>query len=334
MSAIDFYRLSSDQKREVYSEIMKQLPLPAVSIEKDWWVVQTIALVFRMSTTPHLVFKGGTSLSKAWGIIDRLSEDVDLALSREFLGFSGNISATQVTKLRDASFRFISGKFLPELRDSFHISGFHDVEIDLIEVESPDQDPVKIAVRYPSVTEKNQYVLPQVVLEIGSRSMLEPYSLREFCSFVGEKFAEQPFADDKISVPCVNPERTFLEKLFLLHEEFQRPPEKIRVMGLSRHLFDIYKIWQTGYARIALNNPELYRTLVDHRKRFTKLSGVNYSSHFPPYLNPIPPVHLMALWEADYKTMKQQMIYGDALPFQDLIAGLESAVTEINKLSF
>jgi len=105
MSAIDFYKLSADQKRDVFSEITKLIPIPPSSIEKDWWVVQTIAIVFRMSAAPYLVFKGGTSLSKAWGIIDRLSEDVDLALSREFLGFPGNISATQVTKLRDASFQ-------------------------------------------------------------------------------------------------------------------------------------------------------------------------------------------------------------------------------------
>lgn len=329
-----FYSLPDSEKLLVYERVYEEINLPPVSIEKDWWVVQTIALVFRMSAAPHLVFKGGTSLSKAWGIIDRFSEDVDLALSREFLGFSGNISATQVTKLRDASFGYISGKFLPELRESFHASGFHNMEIDMIDVESPDQDPVKIAVRYPSVAEQNHYVLPQVILEIGSRSMLEPFSNREFCSFVGEKFAGQPFADDKISVPCVNPERTFLEKLFLLHEEFQRPPEKIRVKGLSRHLYDIYKIWHTSYASIALNNPELYRTLVEHRKRFTKLSGVNYTLHFPPHLNPLPPSHLIAAWEADYKIMTQQMIYGKALPFQDLIEGLESVVSEINKLSF
>jgi len=172
-----------------------------------------------------------------------------------------------------------------------------------------------------------------VVLEIGSRSMLEPSSVREFCSFVGEKFKEQPFADNKISVPCVNPERTFLEKLFLLHEEFQRPAEKIRVKGLSRHLYDIYKIWNTEYASIALNNPELYRTLVEHRKRFTKLSGVDYSSHFPPNLNPIPPASLLDAWEADYKNMKQEMIHGDAWTFEDLISGLKSVVAEINKLS-
>jgi hypothetical protein len=89
---MNFYSLPDSEKLLIYTQLYEDIKLPPVSIEKDWWVVQTIYLVFRMSAAPHLVFKGGTSLSKAWGIIDQLSEDADLALSREFLGFSGNNS--------------------------------------------------------------------------------------------------------------------------------------------------------------------------------------------------------------------------------------------------
>lgn len=119
MSAIAFYQLQGQDKSRIFNEIHEDLPIPPASIEKDWWVVQTLALVFQTSAAPHLVFKGGTSLSKAWGIIERFSEDVDLALSYEFLGFSANSSRTQITKLRDASFKYISETFLPELRQVF-----------------------------------------------------------------------------------------------------------------------------------------------------------------------------------------------------------------------
>ncbi len=334
MSAINFHQLVRDDKIRIFSEIQKQISIPPASIEKDWWVVQTLAVVFGMEAASHLVFKGGTSLSKAWGIIERFSEDVDLALSYEFLGFSENISPTQVGKLRDVSFQYISGKFLPELREGFSRNGFAGVQIELTGVESPDQDPVKIAIQYPSVTTQSQYILPQVVLEIGSRAMRDPYTNREFCSFVGERYAGQPFADSNISVPCVNPERTFLEKLFLLHEEFQRPVEKIRVKGLSRHLYDIYRIWQEGYGEIALENPVFYASVVNHRKRFTKLGGVDYHSHFPPKLNPIPPDHLLKAWEDDYKTMQQEMIYGEKLPFAELMTEILKIVEGINSLKF
>ncbi len=329
---MEFYRLPKTEKQLIFKQIHEDIPIPDASIEKDWWVVQTLSLVFQTSAAPHLVFKGGTSLSKAWGIIERFSEDVDLALSYEFLGFSVNSSRTQITKLHDASFKYISETFLPELRQVFQVNGFADVEIDLTEVESPDQDPVKVLIKYPSVTEKSRYILPEVKLEIGSRTMREPFTKRSFSSLMGEKYAGRSFADQPITIPCVNPERTFLEKLFLLQEEFQRPVEKIRVERLSRHLYDIYRIWNAGYAEKVLENQELYRSIVTHRERFTRLHGVNYSFHYPPNLNPLPPSEYLAAWEADYKTMQQQMIYGEDISFTKLMTELKAIVQILNKL--
>jgi hypothetical protein len=270
MTALKFFQLTTEEKSEIINEIQRGTPLPPASIEKDWWVVQTLALVFQMEAAPYLVFKGGTSLSKAWGIIERFSEDVDLALSREFLGFSGTISRTQVGKLRDASFKYISETFLPELQESFIENGFEGVTVELTEVESPDQDPVNILITYPTVVAKSEYIKPQVKLEIGSRSLLEPFTNRHFCSFIGDKFAGRSFADEKITIPCVNPERTYLEKLFLLHEEFKRPANEIRVDRMSRHIYDIEKISKTDYSGIAMSDRKLYRSLVEHREHFMR----------------------------------------------------------------
>jgi len=334
MQKTNFYNLPDREKLLLFTQVKEDIQLPLPSIEKDWWVVLTLALVFKMEAAPHLVFKGGTSLSKAWGIIERFSEDVDLSLSREFLGFGGKISRTQVGKLRDASFQYISQSFLQELRDAFHNNGFEGVEIDLTEVKTPDQDPVNIAIRYPSVVEKSDYVLPPVKLEIGSRFMLEPFTERQFCSLVGQKFAGHPFADENITIPCVNPERTFLEKLFLLHEEFKRPEKEIRVKQMSRHIYDIQKIHKTEFSKIAMENTELYKSLVEHREHFMRWGGVDYSTHFPPYLNPVPPEHLLAAWETDYKTMQEQMIYGESLPFKKLIEELRSITETINNIEF
>jgi len=331
---MNFYNLPDKEKKAIVAQVYEDVPLPQASIEKDWWVVQTLALVFQMEAAPHLVFKGGTSLSKAWGIIERFSEDVDLALSREFLGFSGTISRTQVGKLRDASFKYISESFLPELRESFKKNGFDGVALELTEVESPDQDPVNILITYPTVVEKSEYVLPQVKLEIGSRSLLEPFTNRQFYSFIGDRFAGRPFADEKITVACVNPERTYLEKLFLLHEEFKRPAADIRVDRMSRHIYDIQKISKTEYAGIAMANKELYKSLVDHRKHFMRWGGVDYTTHYPQNLNPVPPEQLLAAFEADYKTMQGQMIYGESLPFSKLIEELKAITDTFNQIDF
>lgn len=308
--------------------------MPPAAIEKDWWVVQTLKIVFQMKAAPYLIFKGGTSLSKAWGIIDRFSEDIDLGLSREFLGFSGKISRTQVGKLRDASYKYISETFLPELREAFKQNGYKDTKMDLIEVKSPDQDPVRIAIEYPSFTHPNKYINPRVIVETGSRAMREPFTYRQFCSFVGIIFIGQPFADPKINIPCVNPERTYLEKLFLLHEEFQRPNKKIRVKRLSRHLYDILQIANTGYAERAMNDRELYMNIVKHREQFSRLGGVDYRTHFPPNLKPIPPDDILTLWEKDYKTLQNEMIYGKSLPFDQLIDEIRKIVKQINQTKF
>jgi len=83
-------QLSITDKQAIFNEVSAQINLPSAAIEKDWWVVRTLELVFASSIAPHTVFKGGTSLSKAWNIIDRFSEDIDLALDRRFLGgYSG-----------------------------------------------------------------------------------------------------------------------------------------------------------------------------------------------------------------------------------------------------
>src|ERR1019366_7027970 len=138
---------------------------------------------------------------------------------------------------------------------------------------------------------------------------------------VDDAYPSSDFAEPPITVPTVNPERTFLEKLFLLHEEFQRPAERVRTGDyLSRHLYDIVKVSKTSFAEKALLTPELYQTIVAHRCRFNPVPGVDYSLHKPQSLNPVPIAAVLAAWEADYKTMREEMIYDlNAPSFEQLM---------------
>lgn len=112
--SIKFLTLNREDRQEIFNEIFRQKNLSPVAIEKDWWVVQTLRLVFDMEVAESLVFKGGTSLSKAWGMIERFSEDIDLALDRKYLGFEGtHLGKNQVDKLRRASHQFIRDIFFP-----------------------------------------------------------------------------------------------------------------------------------------------------------------------------------------------------------------------------
>lgn len=307
--------------------------LAPYAVEKDWWVVQSLALIFQMDIGSYLVFKGGTSLSKAWKIIERFSEDIDLALDKKYLGFEGDLSKSQVKKLREASFKYITETFYPALKEKFSEAGFNNVKVVLEDIKDADQDPVVIAIYYPEVIKSPGYVLPRVLVEIGSRSLREPFSLRRFSSLVGEKYPEQAFADKPIEIPTVNPERTFLEKLFLLHEEFQKPAERIRVDRLSRHLYDIEKLMDTSYAKTALADMKLYSEIVQHRKSISFVRGIDYTLHAPKTLNPLPPESILSEWEKDYKTMREEMIYGESLSFENLIKRMKTLTKKINELA-
>lgn len=322
-----------EDKVAIYNEIALQTGMTAYAVEKDWWVTQTIGLIFETEIAPKLVFKGGTSLSKAWNLIERFSEDIDLALDRSFFGMDGELSGSQVKKLRKASFKYISEKFYPMLAAKFKEHGL-EVEIKLGEAQDSDQDPLVIEIYYPNVIEHAGYIKPRVLVEIGCRSLREPFTDCSFSSLVGSHYPTQPFADVPITVPTVNPERTFLEKLFLLHEEFQKPEEFIKVDRLSRHLYDIDRLMQTQYKKEILNNKTLYQEIVHHRRTITPVRGIDYDHHKPENINPIPPAAVSDAWKSDYQIMQEEMIYGESPNFEVLLEHIEKLKKEINSLNW
>lgn len=327
----EWFQLPDETKIRLFAETSRQIGLPSSSaVEKDWWVVQTLAVIFSMDCANALIFKGGTSLSKGWNLIQRFSEDIDLALDREFLGFTGELSKGDIKKLRRKSYQFITETFTEELKNKFAELGFKEVTVKYREVENHDQDPLIIEIYYNKLTETDTYLKPGVLVEVGCRSLKEPFTQRTFGTFISEIYNDNPFTDNPITIPVVNPERTFLEKVFLLHEEFQKDTEKIRVERLSRHLYDIEKLSQTEYAETALQDTELYNTIVRHRSKFTAISGIDYDRHNPENIKFIPPDSLLPLWEKDYQNMTASMIYDNPLSFNELIKRLTELQKRIN----
>lgn len=328
----NWLQLSERDRTDIFTEVARIKNLHISSIEKDWWVVQTLSIIFSMEYGDFLVFKGGTSLSKGWDLIHRFSEDIDLALDRTFLGFSGELTKGDIRRLRRKSYQFITDVFTDELRGEFSRLGFENVTVNYREVENHDQDPLIIEINYPTLVEKGGYLNPAILVDIGSRSLKEPFTQRTFGTIVSEVYTDRPFADTPITIPIVNPERTFLEKIFLLHEEFQKPQEKIRVERLSRHLYDIEKLSQTEFADIALQDKELYSTIVKHREKFTPISGIDYANHTPDKISFIPPDSILKDWQKDYEIMTQTMIYDNPLPFEELIKRLSELQQKINSI--
>jgi predicted nucleotidyltransferase component of viral defense system len=334
MNKLKFFNLPEKEKVNIFRQISTKTGLPAFAIEKDWWVVQTLAAVYQLEIAPYLIFKGGTSLSKAWKIIERFSEDIDLAMDRTFFGFDGDLTKNQRDKLKKISGKYVDEKFYPELKVRLAEFGFSAFRLELEETHESDRDRI-INLYYPYVIDPPGYLQPRVQLELSGRSLREPFTVQTFNALTDEVYPDSEFVSPPVNIPTVNPERTFLEKIFLLHEEFQRPPGKRRVERLSRHIYDVVKLSKTEFAEKALNDPLLYETIVKHRQTFTRVGGVNYNLHQQPTINPLPLPEVMNAWEADYKAMAELMIYEKPVPtFEQLKEKLNTLKKRINNISW
>ena len=324
--------LSDEDRLAIFVEAGERAGLPATAVEKDWWVTLAINMVFTTEFAEHLVFKGGTSLSKGWKLIERFSEDIDLAIDRQFLGFEGDLSKSQVEKLRKESCSFISTDFAKAISVKIDELGVADVTLSIPDFTASNTDPLSIELNYKSLTEKISYLQPRVLIEVGGRSLMEPNTEREIMSIVGEYFPDREFADKSIPVNTILPKRTFLEKVFLLHEEFQKPTENIKVDRLSRHLYDLDKLANTEHCMEALKDTELYRSIIAHRQMFNPVKKINYANHQPDQIDLIPPKEVIKDWEADYQTMQESMIYGDSKKFEELITTMEKLIERFKKI--
>lgn len=334
---IKWLSIPDSTKKNAYVQIAEDTGMSAFVVEKDWWVSRTLEIIFQMPIAKHLVFKGGTSLSKAWKLINRFSEDIDLAIDKEFFeGYEGVLSKSKITKLRKDAGAYTTTSFFNELKEEFSRRGLNELDFKVIEAEESDQDPRIIEIFYPNIiTPPTDYMMPRVQIEIGCRSLREPFSIKEFGALVDEVYADRDFAEPLFKVPTVDPERTFLEKFFLLHEEFHKPVDKMRIDRLSRHLYDVFYLTKSGTAKNAIANKVLYETIVSHRQKFSKVAGVDYNTHNPKTINPIPPKAIIDLWKADYSKMQQDMIYEKNQPtFENLINNLNNLRTQLQAVEW
>lgn len=337
MAKHDFLTIDKLERAAIFNAIASNMGMTPFAVEKDWWVSRTLEVIFHMDIAAHLVFKGGTSLSKAWKLINRFSEDIDLAIDRNFFeGYQGDLSRTQLSKLRKEAGIYTTGTFFENLREALSAKGFHELGYKVIDSEAGDQDPRTIELYYPNVIpQPTAYVLPRVQIELSCRSLREPFTVRQFGSLVDECYADKVFAEPLFGVPTVNPQRTFLEKLFLLHEEFHRPAEKMRVDRLSRHMYDIYQLTKAGISATAIGDKALYETIVAHRYKFSRVGDVDYNLHHPKTLNPIPIPEKMLAWKADYARMMEEMIYDENKPsFDDLLNNLSALRRQLQEVGW
>ena len=216
-----FIDLSKEDSLDILDRVSNELNIRQREvIEKDWWVTAVLRAMFSLPYANHLSFKGGTSLSKCWHLIDRFSEDIDIAIDREFLGFSGTLSKTQISdKLRREACSFVRETMQYDLAEQLYKDGISKekfkVNVNITPISTTD--PEVININYDSVLsfsidglDGNQYILPKVKIEVSGRSMSEPVSEIALNSMIDQVYPNTPFAEPKFMVRAVLPERTFI----------------------------------------------------------------------------------------------------------------------------
>ncbi|MCL2327748.1 MAG: nucleotidyl transferase AbiEii/AbiGii toxin family protein [Bacteroidetes bacterium] len=328
--------LEENQQLDIYALAHEQTGVSQVVLEKDWWVTAVLRALFTLPYAKNLSFKGGTSLSKCYNLIERFSEDIDIAVNREFLGFSGMLSKTQIKdKLRRAACSFVRETLQVDLQKQLEVDGLNPADFSVKVNITPitTTDPEIMEVHYKTLF-ADQYIQPVVKLEISGRSMNEPVQKVVLQSNLDEVFPNTPFAEKPFEINAVMPERTFWEKICLLHEEFAKPQELIRTERMSRHLYDLEKMMDTPIAENALKDKGLYNSIVEHRRIFVGLKGFDYDTLATKTIKIVPPDFIISQWQQDYEIMQRTMIYGNSLPFSELIGKIKQLNEKINRIDW
>ena len=321
-----FLTLTDSQRKNVYESISHKVNLPAQVVEKDFWVTAVLQTVFSLPIAEHLVFKGGTSLSKCWKLIERFSEDIDLAVDPVFLGANeGDLTKKQIKKLRKASSLFVLEQLTPMIRERIADVGlqpFITLEAQPNgEGDNTYPEPRQVYFRYQSVfSETLNYLRPDIVLEVSARSLLEPTDAIEVKSILAEHLPFEPLT--KAAVHTAVPAKTFLEKAFLLHEMFSVPGHGMKAERKSRHLYDLYVMMNKDFAKSAIKDNQLWESIRHHREIYTSVRDMDYTPEVRHRMQLVPREDIIDVWRNDYEAMKESMIYGKRPTFEELVVSL------------
>lgn len=323
----NFIATTDDMRRSLINQMLAYYNLPVESIEKDLWVTQVLHALFSLPVSDKLIFKGGTSLSKAWGLIDRFSEDIDLAIDPVFLGKpEGDPTKKQIKKLRKASSLYVAEELAEMLRARFEEVGLSDwltVEAQPNgEGDNTYPEPRQLYVHYRSVFGDHKgYLRSDIVLEISARSLMEPVAEVEVSSLLSKHLPIRDVAPVPVVTAVAG--KTMVEKMFLLHEMFSIEGHGMRAERKSRHLYDLYKMMSRPFAEEAIADSELWESIRHHREIYTSVSGMDYTPDVRERLVLVPREDIIDAWKTDYEQMMGSMIYGEKPSWDELMLAMK-----------
>jgi hypothetical protein len=330
----DVARLPATERAVLFTETAARAGVSAIVVEKDFWVVWSLGQLYGLTGRPRLLFKGGTSLSKCFRLIERFSEDIDLGLHREDLGLGGEVAPsadmgssrlkTARRLLQKGAQEFVAGTFEPKIRTAFAAALAEPFELRL---EQSDSESV-LSFQYPCALPPGEYgagryVRPVVNLEIGARSDHDPTREVEVSSMAAERFPAM-FQQASARVVAQAPERTLLEKALILHSNTAR--NKVGVRS-SRHAYDLAMMQRAGV--MASVTRRLFEEVAQHKRVFgdDRLAGEAPRTG----LRMVPDETGRKGLEKDYRDM-EEMFYTPPPAFDEIVKALRVLEREIAAL--
>ena len=334
-----FLGLSEAERRIAYESAADMLNTSDKYIEKDLWTCHVLDALFNTVTTERtrLLFKGGTSLSKGYNVIQRFSEDIDITVFREDMGFAGDndpanpaMSNNQRRKLVQALVGKTAEYIQGDLRNTL-LAELHDCHL---RVDPKDDEGMTLLVEYDSLYENapKEYIQPHIKIEGGARSALEPHSLQAVSPYIQSQLEDIDLSVTGITT--IDAERTFLDKLLILHgwhcgyrDQDRLPSEGQR---LSRHYYDVATMATTTFANRAINDMALFKNVIDHAQMLYRRSWMKLDEIKTEGIKLIPQDELHKNLETDYNLMKG-MLFGEKPSFSSLVERIKVLENNFNE---
>ena len=324
-----FVKLPLSEQALYFKQASSKIGLSAEAVEKDFWVVWVLDRLFRSPIlADKIIFKGGTSLSKVFGLIRRFSEDIDLILDwNQVVKEDPNLERSKTKQdkfnksVNELSRKYIADVFLGEVQQRLGT-----VCSAAIEAGAPDI----INIQYPSSFE-SAYLRPEIRLEIGPLALWVPHAEYEIRSYMAET-TPALFDDSVCRVRAIKAERTFWEKATILHAEAFRPKVKPLSLRHSRHYYDLIMMAADPEVKqAAFSDLELLRTVVAFKAKFYPVSWARYDLATPGTFKLMPLADHIKHLANDYAQMRV-MFFGEIPSFDEIIDGLRKLESEINAL--
>lgn len=321
-------KLSPAQRSELFRETAARKGVTNAIAEKDFWVTWVLSKIF---SDPHLstlmIFKGGTSLSKAFHLIDRFSEDIDLILDwRTVIDTDPRVPKTKTAQ--DKLNKEINAKAADYIKNEL-LSLITLALAPYCTCIPDEKDGLIINVQYPSSFD-DPYLRPEILLEIGPLASWLPYGEYAVQSFASEEFPAL-FTNPICNVKAIVAERTFWEKATILHQEANRTLDKAMLPRYSRHYYDLAMMAQSHVKEVALRDLDLLETVVAFKQQFYPSAWANYESAKSGSLKLVPPQERITELTKDYDAMRS-MIFGNYPSLNEIITILKALEAEINQL--